>query len=67
MLAPTVAADGSFTFTFSNPSNLVTGNFKVEAVATYGGQQPTTTTSVYVQIRQHHAGRRNQSPARPRW
>ncbi len=52
LLTPTVAADGSFSFTFSNPSNLVTGNFKVVAVATYAApfSSLTTTTSVYVQI-----------------
>jgi subtilisin-like proprotein convertase family protein len=51
---PTIAADGSFSFVFSNPLNLTAGNFKVDVVAQYNPPNDTlgstTSAPVYVQI-----------------
>ena len=50
---PTIAANGSFSFPFSNPQNLVNGNFEVYAVASYTKYPlipATTSTLVYLKI-----------------
>ena len=49
---PTIAPNGSFTFTFANPQSLITGNFKVAAIASYT-QYPalgSTESDAYIQI-----------------
>ena len=50
--APTIAANGTFSFPFSNPDNLSSGNFKVDAVATYSKYPGlgSTENDVYIQI-----------------